>query len=591
MNSTLGPRPSIDSVSRDSPSRAGRRTPLERKTSVQGGEKPVPATVSTTAVAIDSAAANTSPSSAQPAEPIIQRPAPAAVIDPPPRCGTAFSEAQTLVRENSTMSRSSIAKLPLSPDPNQHGEAAVPIRSIFPEYNPALPLAQQNYYPTQTSPTRIPPEAISRRLYSPTSDSHPASPRNGNNPQSPPLHSPRSANTANTTTTSTRKWPPTRTNEAAHPSAPPEFSSTEQLREYWKVANGWKASASEGRVYTFKVSCERDAPVYTLASKSQQPFYRLKLDPTSTSAYVSMARFDPTKVYKPPVPPKDGAGGSSESVNMSGSKETAAKGWQEVLATTLEGSERRHAPNDGLVAMLFPSVAAKVAIDTQYTNAAANATAERECARLVWDDDSNSHFLVHPALAMPFCVTVERNPTWSRTEYTLEHIESPQHLARLTKDGTGTGWLEIDTGIASKIDSVYLADVAVAALVLVAHADGEFNRVEVFEPPPSIRSGRNSRQDRSSSRISRLSSRIGTGEKKKIGKSRLEEFEIDLESQTSDLKKHSSKDKDGVPGCARITISVLGALFKCFIWLATVAFKTLTGLIGLFAKCVTSEKL
>lgn len=340
----------------------------------------------------------------------------------------------------------------------------------------------------------------------------------------------------------------------------------------------------------FKVSCERDAPVYTLASKSQQPFYRLKLDPTSTSAYVRMARFDPTKVYKPPVPPKDGgASGSTDSVNMSASKETAAKGWQEVLATTLEGSERRHAPNDGLVAMLFPSVAAKVAMDTEYTNPAANATAERECARLVWDDDSGSHFLVHPALAMPFCVTVERNPTWSRTEYTLEHIESPQHLARLTKDGTGTGWLEIDTGIASKIDSVYLADVAVTALMLVAHADGEFNRVEVFEPPPG--SGRNSRQERSSSRISRLSSRIGTGEKKKIGKSRLEEFEIDLESQASDLKKHSSKDKDGVPSCARMIITVLGALFKCFIWCATIAFRALTGLIGLFAKCITSEKL
>ncbi|CAN8101073.1 unnamed protein product [Discula destructiva] len=546
--------------------------------------------MSSTDVAGGTAAANTSQSSSPPAEPTIQRPAPTAVLDAPPRCGTAFSEAQTLVRENSTLSRSSIAKLPLSPDPDEHGQAAAPMRSIFPQYNPALPLAQQDYYPTQTSPTRIPPEAISRRLYSPTSDTHPTSPRNGSaqQPKSPPLRSPRSAGTA------TRKWPPPRANEPAHPSAPPEISSTESLREYWKVANGWKAAASEGRVYTFKVSCERDAPVYTLASKTQQPFYRLKLDPTSASAYVSMARFDPAKVYKPPVPPKDGAGGSSDSVNVSGSKETAAKGWQEVLATTLEASERRHAPNDGLVAMLFPSVAAKVAMDTQHTNAAANATAERECARLVWDDDSGNNFLVHPALAMPFCVTVERNPTWSRTEYTLEHVESPQHLARLTKDGTGTGWLEIDTGIASKIDSVYLVDVAVAALLLVAHADGEFNRVEVFEPPPSLGGSKNGERDRSSSRLSRLSSRIGTGDKKKTtGKSRMEEFEIDLESQASDLKKHlhSSKEKNGTPGCARMILSVLGALFKCFIWCATIAFKALTGCIGLFAKCITSEKL
>lgn len=579
-----------------------------------------------TAAAPESAPnANTSPSDSRPAEPIIQKPAPVAVIGPPPRCGTAFSEAQTLVRESSTRSRSSIAKLPLpSSDDNQVGQnsegpSAAPVRSIFPEYNPSLPLAQQNYYPTHTSPTHIPPEAISRRLYSPTSDTHPnpTSSRhdtNGNstnsnnnhhqltnqgNPQSPPLHSPRSTSAS---TTATRKWPPARTNDALGPAAPPEISTTEQLRDYWKVANGWKAAASEGRVYTFKVGCERDAPVYTLASRAGQPFYRMKLDPTSASAYVSVARFDPTRAYKPPVPPKDNApaassGSSAEnvssgvSVSVSAGKETSAKGWQEVISTTLEESARHHAPNDGLVALLFPVVAAKLAMDSRLTNAAAYATAERECARLVWDDDSGNHFLVHPALAMPFCVTIERNPTWSRTEYTLEHIESPRHLARLTKDGTGTGWLEVDTGIASKIDAVYLVDVAVAALVLVAHADGEFNRVEVFEPPPSLGSGRNSRQDKRESRISRLSSRIGTGEKKKVGKSRLEEFELDLESQTSDLKKHSSKEKDKIPGCARMIISVLKVTFKCFIWCATVAFKALTGLISLFARCLTSEKL
>lgn len=386
----------------------------------------------------------------------------------------------------------------------------------------------------------------------------------------------------------------------------PEISSTEQLRNFWKVANGWKAPASEGRVYTFKVTCEKDAPIYTLASKSGQPFYRMKLDPTSASAYVSLSRFDPSKPYKPPVPPKDNSGATSTSGEGDGilKDTTLTKGWQEVLCTTLEENARHHAPNDGLVALLFPLVAAKMAIANEFTNPTAYHTAERECARLVWDDDSGNHFLVHPALAMPFCVTVERNPTWSRTEYTLEHVESPVHLARLTRDGTGTGWVEIDTGIASKIDAVYLADVAVAALVLVAHTDGEFNRVEVFEPPPPPGGGGGEERQRSSSRMSRLSARIGTGEsgkssdKKKVGKkssrTRLEEFELDLESQTSDyLKKSASsnkKSKDGMPGCARAVISVLSVTFKCFIWCATVAFKALTALIGLVARCVTSEK-
>lgn len=650
-----GPRPSIDSMTRDTPSRTDRRTPLERTISIREGKKteasstttstapgqgPAPTSLMTAATPESAPNANTSPSSddQRPAEPIsIQRPAPVAVIDPPPRCGTAFSEAQTLVRENSVRSRSSIAKLPLAGDggaigqQNNGGEgggsaAVLPVRSIFPEYNPALPLAHQNYYPTQTSPTHIPPEAISRRLYSPTSDAHPdpTSPRNihnnNNRPQSPPLRSPRSA-ASNTTTNANaagRRWPPARANDAAavRPAAAPEPSTTEQLRGYWKVANGWKAAASEGRVYTFKVACERDAPVYTLSSRAGQPFYRMRLDPTSASAYVSLARFDPSKTWKPPVPPKDnhnagsagaGGGGNGDGGGPVGGGEDggsgapaaaavvmAGKGWQEVIATTLEvGAARRQASGDGLVSLLFPLAAARLASESRLaTNAATLAAAERECARLVWDDDSGSHFLVHPALAMPFCVTIERNTAWSRTEYTLEHIESPQHLARLTRDGTGTGWLEVDTGIASKIDAVYLVDVAVAALVLVAHADGDFSRVEVFEPPPSLGSGRNSRQEsKRGSRISRLSARIGSGDKKKAGKSRLEVFELDLESQASDLKKHSSKEKDGVPGCARAIISLLSVTFKCLIWCATIAFKALTGLISLLARCLTSEKL
>lgn len=502
------------------------------------------------------------------------------------------------------------------------------MRSIFPEYNPNVPLAQQNYYPTQTSPTHIPPAVISRRLYSPTSDTHPEPApnnhpnqryhqpsqqqgRNQGHQQQASIGSPRSVGSL-PAASATRKWPPPRVNEN-RPKIP-EISSTEQLRNFWKVANGWKAPPSEGRVYTFKVICEKDAPIYTLASKSGQPFYRMKLDPTSASAYVSLSRFDPSKPYKPPVPPKDNGnstGRSSGEGNGNIAKDTTlTKGWQEVLCTTLEETARHHAPNDGLVALLFPLVAAKMAIEHEFTNATAFATAERECARLVWDDDSGNHFLVHPALAMPFCVTVERNPTWSRTEYTLEHVESPVHLARLTRDGTGTGWIEIDTGIASKIDAVYLADVAVAALVLVAHADGQFNRVEVFEPPPpppGSGGGDEDGRQRSSSRMSRLSARIGTGGSdggnskkaaavgKKSSRTRLEEFELDLESQTSDyLKKSASssrKEKDGkTPGCARAVISVLGVTFRCFIWCATIAFKALTTLIGLVARCVTSEK-
>jgi hypothetical protein len=43
------------------------------------------------------------------------------------------------------------------------------MRSMFPVYNPTLPLSQQAYKPTQASPTQIPREQISRSPYSPGS--------------------------------------------------------------------------------------------------------------------------------------------------------------------------------------------------------------------------------------------------------------------------------------------------------------------------------------------------------------------------------------------------------------------------------------
>ncbi len=512
------------------------------------------------------------------------------VADVAPRVDTVSPEPQTLLaRASSSRSRSSIAKPPIQytssgPSEYDHIPEDQAVRSIFPQYNPEVPLDRQDYYPTQASPTHIPRGAISRPLYSP---SH-------HEPMASPLKSPlRSAGLG--------RWP-NRTQET--PVVPP-VSSEEDLRGLWKVTNGWKASASEGQTYCLKMAAEPDAPVYTLSSETQ-PFYSMRLDPTSTSAYVSVFRHDPAKPYKGLPPPNTSVLASG---GAAGAK-SAVKDWQEVLSTALEEESRKQPPHDGLVALLYPTAAAKMALARPDDHATV-ALAEHECARLVWDADSGSHFLVHPALAMPFCVTVERNPAWSRTEYTLEHIESPQHLARLTRDGTGLGWLEFDTGIAAKIDSVYLADVAIAALLLVAHADDKFAKLEVFEPPPVLGSGspRGSLLDRAAgggstraSLSSRMSNRRDSQrdasprrkekEKRIPKRTRMEQFEIDVESQTSEIAKVPMKETDGtegLPGPVRLLIKLLTWTIKCLIWFIKIGFKALGGII----KCClpSSEKL
>ncbi|KAG5915650.1 hypothetical protein E4U53_004446, partial [Claviceps sorghi] len=78
----------------------------------------------------------------------------------PGRTGTAFSEANTLVRSSSGRSRSSDSVAKHGPS-GETGGAAPP--SLFPTYDPAVPLAEQHYAPRRRSPTRLPRAVISRR--------------------------------------------------------------------------------------------------------------------------------------------------------------------------------------------------------------------------------------------------------------------------------------------------------------------------------------------------------------------------------------------------------------------------------------------
>ncbi|KAM5355107.1 hypothetical protein ACJ41O_001753 [Fusarium nematophilum] len=496
----------------------------------------------------------------------IQRPRP--TVEIPGHAEASVSQQQQRPQPPAG-ARSSIAKPPLGGETSDQPQ----LRSIFPTYNPEVPLGQQNYVPNETNATQFPRAVVSRQTYyEPPQNTRYQGIRS-------PVRSPMSADSST--------WPQ-RGGASQDPPMLPTTSTTEQLKSLWKVANGWQASASEGRVYCMKLAQEKDAPVYTLSSTSQ-PFYNLRIDPTSASAYVTLTRHDPNKAYKGP---KGDAGAGSSAVSLingvvgrdsgsssSSGKVTDGKHWQEALSTALEEESRKHPPNDGLVALLMPTPATKMAVE-RAQDPSSVMMAERECARLVWDEDSSNHFLVHPALASPFCVTIERSPSWSRVEYTLEHNESPHHIAKLTRDGTGAGWLEIDTGIASKIESYFIVDVAVTALLIVASADEKNTpAMEVFEPPPPVLLS--AKQEK---RLSRQSKR----EDKKRRK--MESFEIDVESQDESLGKGKSKEKDDkLPFLIRVIVKLVKGLFACFIWVLTLGFKCFGGVFKLAYKCVGSK--
>ncbi|KAK3693664.1 hypothetical protein B0T22DRAFT_46629 [Podospora appendiculata] len=611
------------------PPRVARQASIRRATSVREGKRREPSN-NPWQSALDARQPPISLDTTVADHPQVETAPPLTVADVPPRCETALSEARTLVhRSPSVHSRSSIAKPPIAYTPagsssTPSSGTEYPIRSIFPQYNHEVPLDRQDYYPTQANPVHLPQSAINRPLYSPRMVEQ--------QPQSPPLlRSPMLSPAAQVAgpAGSTSKWPGGNA-RVVEPAVIPPVSTTEELRGLWKVVNGWKASHLEGRTFCMRLTADRDGPpLYTLTSASAQPFYSLRLDPTSASARVTLSRYDPNKPFKGnmAISLTNGTGTPSPRASSSSKFETKnekhdAKHWQEVLSTALEPATRKQPPGDGLVAELWPAAAARLAAD-RANDATTVMLAEHECGRLVWDADSGNHFLVHPALAMPFCVTVERHaaPYGNRTEYTLEHVESPMHLGRLTRDGSGAGWLEVDTAIAAKIDAVYLVDVVVAALVLVAHADDQFTIVETFEPPPVIGdpagSLSSSRRDKRSSRGSRASRRESKREekerkrelssistattnkknKKKPAKTRMEQFEMDIESQTSefgkmaDMKGGGGGDKEKIPGLARGFIFLLTVTFKCMIWCVTLAFKALMAIVSGLGKCLGSNKL
>lgn len=294
---------------------------------------------------------------------------------------------------------------------------------------------------------------------------------------------------------------------------------------------------------------DAEEPVYTLSSATY-PFYNLRIEPTSTSAHLTLHRQDPSKA-------------------KALSKTSSSSGF-EVLTTTLEETVRRLPPNDGLVALLYPRAAANMVLDLiskpRADEEAVRSAAERECARLVWDEDSQHYYLVHPCISNPFIVSISSSPAWSRVEYTLEHPGLPINLAKLTRDGHGSGVLEINTGVAAKIDSFYVTDVAICALMIVAITEEKAKNIEHFEAPPAV-----------------IVEAEGKGKISRGTKSaKIEEMELDLESQTS-------VGKGDLPKATSWSLKLLYMVFKFVVWLLTVSVNAAASIIISISKCLTPK--
>ncbi|PYH93664.1 hypothetical protein BO71DRAFT_478054 [Aspergillus ellipticus CBS 707.79] len=229
---------------------------------------------------------------------------------------------------------------------------AVPMKSMFPRYNFDLPLNQQHYYP----------EASSRREY----------PR----PPEIKLSAPEIDQALGPKTV-----PASVVNFPTGVLDPVEiYSSREELESLWEVANGQRSRSLLGH---FNLRIARIGATSFAFGGSNAPFYTLQ---TSATNDISITRKNPSKLNNS-VP---------------------------VMNFKLEEKSCRQPPYDGLIAILFPRLAAILAIDqatelakelrlspseaAEAEGGALQRVAAQESCKLLWNQSKRVYEFHHPAL-------------------------------------------------------------------------------------------------------------------------------------------------------------------------------------------------
>ncbi|KAI9758069.1 MAG: hypothetical protein M4579_003200 [Chaenotheca gracillima] len=352
----------------------------------------------------------------------------------------------------------------------------VPMRSMFPRYNPNVPLAEQQYRPTQASPTHIPREIISKAPYSPSvySPGHPGTPGTGY--AAGPATAPPTINSFPEGVLNKREL---------------QFSSREELSELWEAANGQNTETA-GRTFALKMTRAGtvEAPSgafapsvnesFSFGGAENQIFYDLQTlkanDFDTSSSECNIRRHDPFKGVVVPV-----------------------------MSFNLDSPSTN---DDGLIALLYPKLAAMMALDkasmaaealqSPKTDAesrdseAVRAAANREGCKLYWDHDSQRYYLHHPGLkdgsSQRFAVLIEGttglDALGARGTIRLIDPESEETLVSLE---FGTATLMINTIATSHVKSLYIVDVAVSAILAVALLEGrKFRAKNRFSCPPQM---------------------------------------------------------------------------------------------------------
>ncbi|KAK5196041.1 hypothetical protein LTR92_003584 [Exophiala xenobiotica] len=197
-------------------------------------------------------------------------------------------------------------KSPVDPSP------IVPIRSMFPTYDPSIHLTKQPYAPQRPLPARlsalIPPGAFSREDYRSS------------------LSLPFAASAQRTAPASILNFP----SDVMSVNIGPRISTQRDLEKLWEASHGTEPDFA---IKTFTLEMARtEEATFVFGSHPSLPFYTLQTYDTNE---IAVTKTCPRK----------------------------ATSTRDVVLCPLEPASRRQPPNDGLVAFIFPKLAAMLAIN------------------------------------------------------------------------------------------------------------------------------------------------------------------------------------------------------------------------------------
>ncbi|KAI9766431.1 MAG: hypothetical protein M1840_006538 [Geoglossum simile] len=363
-----------------------------------------------------------------------------------------LSGAPTLVRSNSSASA-----VP----------APAPIKSMFPRYDPSMPLSHQPL-------NRV---ARPQRIRSGESMSV-------NSPDTPGMLS-----TVFTAPAAMTSFPMGVMGKPA-----PRYSSLTELVDLREAANG-QGVADVGRIFALRMCragtvdpasgsfTPTQSEAFSFGPSREEPFYDFQTlkENSFDAAYseVIVRRHDPVKRSIIPV-----------------------------ITLDLEPPSRRLPPEDGLITLIYPKAAAMMALDATASRVknsnvepsdaeamardAVRMAAAKECCKLLWDNEKGRYHLWHPGLnkgnGQSFAIRIDGDIGFdiNCARGTVQLLNPSKEDSPLCSLEFGTSSLLIDTAAFTQIESFYIIDVAVTAIVTVALVEGRRRRNMRFSAPPSL---------------------------------------------------------------------------------------------------------